>query len=154
MTATRIFLASHDTAGARAAERAALERCGLGAALFHLIVVPEFWRGMLGDDWLNNAASQIRFGRYVESELQREMVAHVERLVGEAASRGVAYSHQIRVGRPASCVVAASREGAYDLVVIGSPRPKGSPGYRSRMDVEELVRELRAPLLVVMHPER
>jgi hypothetical protein len=32
--------------------------------------------------------------------------------------------------------------------VIGPPRPKGTPGYRSRMDLEKLARGLRVPLLV------
>jgi hypothetical protein len=25
-------------------------------------VVPDLWKGMLGDDWLNNAVTQARFG--------------------------------------------------------------------------------------------
>jgi hypothetical protein len=39
-----------------------------------------------------------------------------------------------------------------DIVVIGAPRPKGSPGLRSRMRVEKLAGALGAPLLVVPHP--
>jgi nucleotide-binding universal stress UspA family protein len=149
-----ILVASHDTAGARAAERAALARCGRGGALHHLIVVPEFWRGMRGDDWLNNAAAQIRFGRYVEDQLERELASHVERLSANAVTRGIAYSHEIRVGAPAACLIEAACERAWRLVVIGARRPKGTPGYRSRMDVAALARALRAPLLIVPHPER
>jgi hypothetical protein len=57
-----ILLASHGTAGARAAEAAALDRCAGGATLHQLVVVPDLWKGMLGDDWLNNAVTQARFG--------------------------------------------------------------------------------------------
>jgi hypothetical protein len=39
-----------------------------------------------------------------------------------------------------------------DLVVIGAPRPAGSRGLRSRMQVETLMRGLAAPLLIVPHP--
>lgn len=147
-----ILVASHDTVGARAAEREALLRCEPGIALYHLIVVPEFWRGMRGDDWLNNAATQIRFGTYVEGQLEQELATHVARLSADAAAQHVAYSHEIRVGDPATCLIEAARGGEYRLVVIGAPRPKGSPGYRSRMDVDALTRRLGVPLLIVPHP--
>jgi nucleotide-binding universal stress UspA family protein len=39
-----------------------------------------------------------------------------------------------------------------DLVVIGSPRPTGVRGLRSRMQLEALVRGLAVPLLIVPHP--
>lgn len=51
-----ILLASHGTPGARAAERAAFDLCAADGRLCHLVIVPDFWKGMLGDDWLNNAA--------------------------------------------------------------------------------------------------
>jgi len=38
------------------------------------------------------------------------------------------------------------------LVVIGSPRPAGQRGLRSRMQLESLVRSLAVPLLIVPHP--
>ncbi|MBI3917985.1 MAG: hypothetical protein HY322_13365 [Betaproteobacteria bacterium] len=44
----RILLASHGTPGARAAESIALALAMPGATLFHLTVVPDFWRGMPG----------------------------------------------------------------------------------------------------------
>ena len=74
--ARAILLASHGTPGARAAERVALDLCAPGGRLHHLVVVPDFWKGMLGDDWLNNAAVHVRFGRYVENQLEREIVEH------------------------------------------------------------------------------
>jgi 2-isopropylmalate synthase len=39
-----------------------------------------------------------------------------------------------------------------ELVVIGSPRPAGVRGLRSRMQMETLVRALTVPLLIVPYP--
>lgn len=152
--ARAILLASHGTPGARAAEQRALELCVEGARLHHLIVVPDFWKGMLGDDWLNNAAVHIRFGRYVESQLEREIAEHADHLAQQAKGRGLAYSCEVRLGRPADCVAAVAADGEYELVVIGSPRPKGVSGYRSRLSIEGLVKALKTPLLIVPHPGR
>ena len=150
-----LILASHGTPGATAAEDVALEMCReTGAALHHLLVVPDFWKGMMGDDWLNNAVTQARYGHYVESELAREAAAEARRLAGKAEATGVSCSDEIRLGKPAPCLIAACERATYDLAVIGSPRPKGSPGLRSRMDPELLVRALRTRLMIVPHPER
>jgi nucleotide-binding universal stress UspA family protein len=154
ISARRILLASHGTEGARAAEAAAFTLCAAGGRIHHLIVVPDFWKGMLGDDWLNNAAVHIRFGRYVENELQREIMEHVARLEGEAKTHGIVYAHEHHVGRPTDCLIEVAKGGDYDLIIIGSPRPKGRPGYRSRVAVEAVVKAVRAPLLVIPHPER
>jgi len=150
----KILLASHGTAGARAAENAAFEAADGGAELHHLVVVPDFWKGMLGDDWLNNAAVHVRFGHYVENELMREIAELVARVEGAATARGLVYSHQFRLGRPTDCLIEVAAADRYDLVVIGARRPKGRPGYRSRMAVETLLKNLTSPLLVVPHPER
>jgi hypothetical protein len=68
----RVLVASHGTDGARAAETLALASCAPGATLHHLYVVPDLWRGMMGDDWLNNVRTRIRFGDYLEGELASE----------------------------------------------------------------------------------
>ncbi|OHC76311.1 MAG: hypothetical protein A3B62_06350 [Rhodospirillales bacterium RIFCSPLOWO2_01_FULL_65_14] len=155
MKVESVLVASHGTAGAVQAEKAALDLCAAqGARLFHLVVVPDFWKGMTGDDWLNNAASRIRFGRYVENELEREIAEHAARLAEQAEKRGVAFGHGFALGKPAECLIEAARAGKYDLAVIGSPRPKGTPGFRSRMVLETLVKGLGLPLLVVPHPGR
>jgi nucleotide-binding universal stress UspA family protein len=151
----KVILASHGTAGARAAEEAALALCvESGASLRHLFVVPDFWKGMMGDDWLNNAVTQARFGRYVESQLAREAADKMRRLAEAAEAVGVPCSDALHLDKPAPCLVAACQGAAYDLAVIGSPRPKGSPGLRSRMDLEILARALPTRLLIVPHPER
>lgn len=152
MTPAAILLASHGTVGARAAEEAALSLCAAGGTIRHLEVVPDFWKGMRGDDWLNNAITQDRFGNYVESELQRELVEHSEALRRETEEKGFAYEHIAVLGKPAECLLAAASDSACDLVIIGSPRPRAMPGYRSRMKLEPLVRGLRMPLMIVPHP--
>ncbi|NQU57257.1 MAG: universal stress protein [Rhodospirillales bacterium] len=155
MTYKKIILASHGTPGAKAAEDLAYDLCREnGAALYHLLVVPDFWKGMMGDDWLNNAVTQIRFGNYVENQLAQEAAGEVERLAKRAAKVNIAYTDDVRLGKPAPCLVAACEKGSLDLAVIGSPRPKGAEGYRSRMDLELLARSLTARLLIVPHPDR
>ena len=75
MTYQKILLASHGTDGAKAAETQALDLCARQSpkpSIHHLLVVPDFWKGMMGDDWLNNAVTQIRFGKYVENQLANE----------------------------------------------------------------------------------
>jgi nucleotide-binding universal stress UspA family protein len=119
-----------------------------------LVVIPDFWKGMLGDDWLNNAAVHVRFGRYVENQLEREIVDHAMEVEAQAKRDGLVYSCEVRLGRPAECLTAVAAAGEYDIVVAGSPRPKGAPGYRSRLAVEALVKSLKTPLLVVPHPDR
>ena len=96
----KIILASHGTAGARAAEDVALALCAEnGATLLHLLVVPDFWKdifvvpdfwkGMMGDDWLNNAVTRIRFGDYVENQLAGDAAGEIDRLAKAAESLGI-----------------------------------------------------------------
>jgi nucleotide-binding universal stress UspA family protein len=148
-----ILLASHGTPGALAAEALALTLCAEGAALHHLIVVPDLWRGMMGDDWLNNVRTRITFGEYLENELEREISGNIARLTRDATAREVRYHSVIRQGDPARCLIDFSKAVPCELVVIGAPRPKGSPGLRSRLAIEPLIREIDTPLLVAPHPD-
>ena len=147
-----ILIASHGTPGAQAAEQAALALCRAGGRLSHLVVVPDLWRGMLGDDWLNNASTREAYGKYVESELQREIDSHVGRLRSRAAASGIGYESRVMLGRPTGCLIDYSREVAPALVVIGAPRPKGIGGLRSRLHPEQLAAALKVPLLIVPYP--
>lgn len=149
MAYAQILLASHGTPGARVAETLAIAQCAPGGALHHLVVVPDLWQGMMGDDWLNNARTRIAFGDYLEGQLVREVAETVDRVEQAARARALTYCPAVRLGRPAECLVALSRELTCDLVVIGAPRPKGAPGLRSRLDLELTVRGLRVPLLIV-----
>ncbi len=154
MQVKHIILASHGTVGAVAAENAALELAAENAAsLHHLLVVPDFWKGMMGDDWLNNAVTQIRFGQYVENQIASETAEEIFRVENEAGARGIEYSHIITLGKPEICLIEACAEGEYDLAVIGAPRPKGTAGFSSRMKLDPLLRALKTRLLIIPYPE-
>jgi nucleotide-binding universal stress UspA family protein len=149
MTAFKtLLLAHHGTAGALLAERLAYRIAAPGTRLVHLLVVPDFWAGMQGDDWLNNASTRDDFGRHVEKLLEAEAAGQIRDLAARCAEHGLAYESRLRVGDPADCLVRVAGEMDAELVVIGPPRPKGVPGYRSRMDLEKLARGLAIPFLV------
>ena len=149
----KVILASHGTAGARAAEQYALDLClETGASLHQLLVVPDFWKGMMGDDWLNNSVTQSRFGDYVESQLAREAADELDRLTKTCEEAGASFTNTVRLGKPAAILADQVEKGGFDLAVIGSPRPKGVAGYRSRMDLEMLTRTLNIPLIIVPYP--
>jgi nucleotide-binding universal stress UspA family protein len=147
-----ILLASHGTIGAKAAEKIALDLCRDDTMLHHLIVVPDFWRGMMGDDWLNNASTRDTYGRYVESQIGREIEQHRMEFEQELRARGISFQTRVTLGKPEQCLTEYAAECKADLVVIGSPRPPGIPGLRSRMTLEKLVRALSAPLLIAPYP--
>ena len=147
-----ILLASHGTDGALAAEQMAVEYCSDGAALHHLVVVPTLWKGMTGDDWLNNGSTRNTFRDYLEGELEKEVRTHLERMIGQAEKLDISFSHEVVVGEPDECLLKSSVRKDYDLVVIGSPRPKKKSGLRSRMRLEPLVRGLSIPLIIAPYP--
>jgi nucleotide-binding universal stress UspA family protein len=147
-----ILLASHGTPGGQAAERVALSLCARGASLAQLVVVPDFWKGMMGDDWLNNASTREAYGKHVEHQLEAEIEEQVERVRAQALQMGLRYQCRTVLGKPAECLLAYSRELAPELVVIGAPRPKGVAGLRSRMHLDLLITALQTPLLIVPHP--
>jgi len=149
----RILLASHGTEGARAAERKMWRLAAKGARVHHLIIVPDLWKGMRGDDWLNNASTQDDFARYLESELEGEIRREVRRLQRQAARRKIRYTSEILQGKPAECLIQSATRHRPDLVIVGSPRPPGKRGLRSRMDFDRLAHKLTAPLLIVPHPK-
>ena len=152
LKANRVLIASHGTPGARAAERAALELAAPAATIFHLVVVPDFWKGMMGDDWLNNASTRAAYGRHVESQLAREIEEHRIALEREVRAGGKRYEMKVVLGKPDAALIDYAAAVRPDLVVIGAPRPPGAPGLRSRMRTEKLAGALDAPLLVIPHP--
>lgn len=152
LSPARVLLASHGTPGARAADRAAIDLCVKGGTLFHLTVVPDFWKGMMGDDWLNNVSTRDVYAKHVESELAREIEAHRLQLAHAVQSAGLVYDCKTVLGKPAECLIVHANDFKPDFIVIGSPRPKGKPGIRSRMHLDTLVAALAAPLLVIPYP--
>jgi len=151
--AKNVLLASHGTEGALAAEEAAMELCSAGAILRHFIVVPDLWKGMTGDDWLNNGSTRDRFTSYLEAELGREIDEHLTRVRCKAEARNIHYSSEVVLGEPDKCLVEACSKTAYDVVIMGSPRPKGKSGLRSRMTTKLLAKELTTPLMVIPYPD-
>lgn len=145
-----IVLASHGTQGARVAEDAAFEMASHEEAdIMHLYVVPDFWQGMRGDDWLNNTITQKRFGEYLENELAREAAEEITRLDKKANTLKVKIKHRAMFGKPADCLIRVCKEEGGDLAIIGTPRKKGEAGYNSRMKLEQLARSLTARLMIV-----
>ena len=151
--ANNILLSSHGTPGAQAAERMALEVCNKNSQLMHLLVVPEFWKHMMGDDWLNNGITRDRYARYLEAELGQELDEHIERVSKQAKALGMNYSSQIVIGNPESCLSDQCNQGNYDLVIVGSPRPKGEKGLNSRMTTERALKSINVPLLIAPYPD-
>ncbi len=147
-----ILLASHGTCGACAAETVAFNLCNPDTTLHHLIVVPDFWKGMLGDDWLNNAITQIRYGKYVEGQLEQEIQANVSRVGAIAKKYQITYTNEFMLGKPAECLLKVANSADFDLVVMGSPRPKHKAGLKSRMHGETLLHNLSIPLLIIPYP--
>jgi nucleotide-binding universal stress UspA family protein len=130
----------------------ALALAARGGRLSQLVVVPDFWKGMMGDDWLNNASTRDAYGRHVEQQLEREIEVEVARVRARAAEIGLRYERRVVLGKPAECLIESAAMLKPDLVVIGFPRPAGVRGLRSRMQLETLVRGLAVPLLIVPHP--
>lgn len=146
------MLASHGTIGALEAEKEAFSLCADGALIHHLIVVPDFWKGMIGKDFLNDPSSVNGFGNYVESELESEIRKQTEKLAKAANRKKMRYDYQVVVGKPAEIMIKTAFSGKFDLAVIGSPRPKGSKGLRSRMDLDTIARNLKIPILIIPYP--
>ena len=130
----------------------ALALAAPGALVSQLVVVPDFWKGMMGDDWLNNASTRDEYGRHVERQLEREIEAEVARVRSQAAQAGLRHECRVVLGKPADCLLEMAATMKPDLVVIGSPRAAGTRGLRSRMQVEKMMRALVVPLLIVPYP--
>ena len=65
----RILLASQRTPGEGHADRSALPLCRPRSALLHMVVVPDFWKGMMRDDWVNSESIRDVTAKYVVAEL-------------------------------------------------------------------------------------
>lgn len=149
-----ILLASHGTEGAIAAEDMALRICAAAGHIDHLVVVPEFWRNMTGDDWLNNGATRDRFRDYLDDALRQDIDQQCQRVSQKASDRGLTCQHVVLLGEPEESLLHQARTHTYDLIVIGSPRPGGKPGLRSTMLTKKLAHVLETALLIVPHPRQ
>lgn len=154
MSTNNILLASHGTDGAQAAEQMAITLCNKGGSIHHLVVVPTFWQGMTGDDWLNNGSTRNDFRRYLESEIGQEVAEHCDRVSKHAKEHELEYTNEVIVGEPDECLLSVSEKQNYDLVVMGAPRPKGVSGLRSRMSTDTMTRKISTPVLIAPYPNK
>ncbi len=144
-----LLLAHHGTTGAALAETLALEIATPGQTrIVHLLVVPDLWLGMQGDDWLLSASTRDDFGDYVENMLEADAKKVLRAVEDRCNERGIAYKAVMLLGDPAECLLKVAAQEVVTMVVIGPPRPKGETGLRSRMDMEKLARGLLVPLLM------
>ncbi len=144
-----LLLGQHGTDGARLAEQAAFDLAVPEKTLIvHLLVVPDLWEGMQGDDWLNNASTRDTFGRYVEGLLEKDAADQLHALEARCTERKLTYKSILRMGDPTDCFIEVASQEQITLAVIGPPRPKGILGYRSGMKLETIVRKIRAPLII------
>ncbi len=147
-----VLLASHGTTGAKAAENMAISTCTKGGSLTHLFVVPEFWQGMTGDDWLNNGSTRDQFRQYLETELGKEVDEHCARVSRAAKQQELHYNKAITLGEPEKVLIQYSKTQNFDLIIMGSPRPKSVEGLRSKMLTKNLTHCLPIPLLIAPYP--
>jgi len=152
-----ILLASHGTSGAQAAENHAHEVCLSHPpkdriSLFHLYVIPKLWGNMLADDWLNNASTHLQFENYLQSELKKEANENIKRVRNKFDSTKVYTQYEIKYGEPKKCLIDTCSETKFDLVILGTRRPKNIPGLRSSMLCRDLSKCLSTKLLQVPYP--
>lgn len=152
MSYQTVLLPSHNTQGAQAAEDYVFNQCR-PERILHLTVVPDFWRGMVGHDWLNNKASTVAFSKYLDNQLQEDIHNHTQRLEKTASEKGIIYEQQLMMGSPIDCLLQTlDKNTQIDAVVLGSPRPKGHSGLRSKMLHRQVISKMRVPLIIIPHP--
>lgn len=144
-----ILLGHHGTEGAKLAEKLAFEVAVPQQTLIvHLLIVPDLWDGMQGDDWLNNASTRDTFGNYVEGLLEKDAAEQLRALEARCTERNLAYKSVVLVGDPTDCFIKTAEQEQATLALIGPPRAKGMQGFRSGIKLDSLVRQLKIPLLI------
>ena len=72
--------------------------------------------------------------------------------IPQLAALGASYHPEVAVGPPTACLLEYAAAVKPDLIVLGSRRPRGVPGLRSRVSVAKLLDRLTISLLVVPYP--
>ena len=152
MTA-RFLLASHGSVGGAAAEQAAIAACVPGDELDHLYVVPSWWSGMTGDDWLNNGISRNRFRDYIEQQLWEESQQVCARIKHQCMGNKIKYNFLLRVGCSDEVLNEVAKQHQYQTIFIGERRPKHCAGLRDTMLTPRLKKHLNSNLRIVSHPD-
>ena len=115
-----LLLAHHGTPGAEQAAALALSLAVPGhTRIVHLYVVPDFWEGMQGDDWLNNAWTRDAFGRHVEGQLQSDAQEQMRAVAERCAAQGIDCEARLAYGKPADCLIAACLIAFGVLLYVG-----------------------------------
>ncbi|MBF0184488.1 MAG: universal stress protein [Magnetococcales bacterium] len=147
--AASLLLAHHGTPGACAAEPLAWAMARAWQCdIVHLWVLPSFWRDMMGDDWLNSAATRATFATYLEQTLSREIEQQQQALQQRCLAQGLRYRFLLQIGEPTACLLHTLHSETPRALVIGSRRPKGVAGYRSHLEMSQLLRQARVPILL------
>jgi len=120
-----------------------------GGRIYHLVVVPDLWKGMMATDWRNQSGARNAFARHLESELEKEILEHRERVHRAAEAGGLEHDFGLAQGDPARLLLECARTQRFDLVILGARRPRGVLGLRSRMLTATVMRELEVPLMIV-----
>ena len=147
----RYLLASHGTPGAMAAEQYALAQCRRGDHLDHLLVIPEWWAHMTGDDWLNNGVSRNRYRAYVEQQLDQEAQQVFSRVQHACEAQGIFYSSIFILG-DSSKVFRQHVHSHYEKIFAGSRRPSDCEGLNDRMLTKKSIKCAGSQLITVEHP--
>lgn len=149
----RILLASHGSIGARAAEQAVLTRLNPGDELYHLLVVPDAWDAMPGENGQDHSTAYPIIGGAIEAQMEAEAGDTFARM-GEAARQlGVVYETRLIYGKPVYTLLETVAEISPDYVIAGSARPKHIDGLHSKMITESLMRSMVIPLLIIPYPD-
>jgi nucleotide-binding universal stress UspA family protein len=69
-----------------------------------------------------------------------------------AEAHQLRYTSEVIIGEPDECLINTSKKADFDLVIMGSPRPKGKSGLRSRM-VTKATQALPLPVMMVPYPD-
>ena len=148
----KYLLASHGSTGGIAAEQAAIHICQLGDEIDHLYVIPDWWKGMTGDDWLNNGVSRNRFRNYLSEQLWQESQRVIKRIQEQCKRNSVRYNSLIQIGRSDQIFQQAAESKDYTKLIIGEHRPKYSDGLYDRMLTSAIRKQFATRLEVIPHP--
>ncbi len=146
------LLASHGSPGAIAAEQVALHQCREGDYIDHLLIVPDWWADMTGDDWLNSGASRNRYRAYIEEQLNQDAEEVFLRVENGCKTRGIHYSSIFVVGNCLQVFKQFICTQRYAKIFTGSRRPSSCAGVNDRMLTKKIIKRAGCKLVMVEHP--
>jgi len=88
-----------------------------------------------------------------DSAARAQVERHLAACVRTVAPLGIAARTRLREGEVAACIRSEAEDGAYDLIVVGSPLGREGRALTGNSPVAGLLSELSRPLLIVRYPE-